>query len=216
MSMLRHQPFLLVVSAPSGTGKTTLCRRAVDAVDDLRFSISHTTRAPRSGEAHGEHYYFIEMMEFHDMVERQRFVEHAEVYGNWYGTSIYEVQRAREEHTDLLVEIDVQGARQIMARVPEAVSVFVLPPSLEVLETRLRGRGTDAEAEIERRLSVARSELAEAGRYDYWIVNEDLDAAAAALEGIVRAERQRRIRLEEGVRKHPLAPHLGPVASGGA
>ncbi len=207
MQPIPHQPFLLVVSAPSGTGKTTVCRRVVGSLPDLRFSISHTTRKPRAGEENGEHYYFVDMMEFHDMVERQRFLEHAEVYGNWYGTSIYEVQRARDEQVDLLVEIDVQGARQILGRVPDAVSVFVLPPSLEAMEARLRGRGTDAEPEIVRRLGIARSELAEAPRYHYWIVNDDLDKAVDELRAIVVAERRRRLRLRPA--KHPLATHLG-------
>jgi guanylate kinase len=212
MQPIPHQPFLLVVSAPSGTGKTTVCRRVVDSLPDLRFSISHTTRKPRAGEENGEHYYFVDMMEFHDMVERQRFLEHAEVYGNWYGTSIYEVQRARDEHVDLLVEIDVQGARQILGRVPDAVSVFILPPSLEAMESRLRGRGTDAEAEIVRRLGISRSELAEAPRYHYWIVNDDLDKAVDELRAIVVAERRRRLRLRPA--GHPLAAHLGLAEPG--
>ena len=201
-----HRPFLIVVSAPSGTGKTTVCRGAIDALADLRFSISHTTRPQREGEQDGHDYYFCDRKRFESMRAEGAFLEWANVYGNLYGTSSQEVARAAEEGVDLVVEIDVQGARQMMASVPDAVSVFVLPPSVQELEARLRGRGTDPEEDIRRRLEVARQELAESRHYGYWIVNDDLDAAIAELAAVIRAERTRRERLR--VDEHTLATEV--------
>lgn len=211
MSRLNYAPFLVVVSAPSGTGKTTVCRRAIAALEPgIRFSISHTTRKIRAGEVDGRDYHFIDMGEFERMRRDDAFLECAEVYGNFYGTSVQEVENARREGVELLVEIDVQGAQQIMERAADIVSVFILPPSLETVEARLRSRGSDGEEAIRRRLAEAGKELRVADRYQYWIVNDDLDAAVRDLVAIVHAERARRSRVS--LHDHPLAPHLGRAA----
>lgn len=206
METFSHRPFLVVVSAPSGTGKTTLCHRAIAALERVRFSVSHTTRKRRRGEVDGRDYYFVEQPVFRRMVERNEFLEWAHVYGNLYGTSVAEVERAAADGVDLIVEIDVQGARQIIEKRPDAVSVFVLPPSMAVLEARLRGRGTDSDEAIAKRLEEARVELSEAGLYQYWIVNDTLDAAVAELIAVVTAERCRRERAVLG--EHALASAL--------
>lgn len=193
-----HRPFVIVVSAPSGTGKTTICRRALEQLDRIRFSVSHTTRCQRDGEQHGHDYFFVDLDEFESLRSRDRFLESANVYGNYYGTSRDEVDRAASDGIDLLVEIDVQGAEQIIDALPDAVSVFILPPSAEELERRLRGRGTDSEDDIRRRLQVSMQELERADRYKYRIVNDDLDAAVAELVAVISNERSSRSAVATG------------------
>jgi guanylate kinase len=181
-----------VVSAPSGTGKTTVCRELVAGDPRLRFSVSHTTRAPRPGERDGEHYWFVDRARFLEAVAAGRFLEHAEYAGNLYGTSFESFDGPLAAGHDLLLEIEVQGARQVRERRPEARLVFLLPPSFEDLEARLRGRGSDAPAAVSERLELARRELAEAERFDYAIVNDALPRCVAAVREVIEAERSGR------------------------
>jgi len=183
-----------VVSAPSGTGKTTLCRVVVARDPGIVFSVSHTTRAPRPGERDGIDYHFVTEREFRRMVESEELLEWAEYgpRGNLYGTSRAVVEGPLAEGLDVLLEIDVQGARQIRQRRPDARLLFVLPPSWEELERRLRGRGTDSPAAVEHRLTVARKELAELPLFDYAVVNDELERAVACVIEILEAERDGR------------------------
>ncbi len=185
-----NRGLLFVVSAPSGTGKTTVCRRLLERDPGLALSISHTTRRPRPGEVPGRDYHFVSHRAFREMVERGAFVEFAEYGGNLYGTSEAELERILASGRDALLEIEVQGAAQIRQRRPDARLIFLLPPSLEVLEARLRGRGTDDEDAIQKRLALARRELAAAPNFDYAVVNDDLDRTVEALLEIVEAERR--------------------------
>lgn len=185
---------LLIISSPSGAGKTTLCNRLRGEFPDLRFSVSHTTRSPRPTEVDGREYHFVETGRFEAMVREGAFAEWARVHGNLYGTSVAEIDVARRDARGVLFDIDYQGARQIKARLPEAVSVFILPPSLAELERRLRGRGTEDEATTLRRLDNAKAEIEHYGFFDYLLVNEDLEEATLNLVGIFRAEECRRSR----------------------
>lgn len=189
--MTHRQGIFFVVSAPSGTGKTTLCQRVLGELTNIQFTISYTTRKPRVSEIHGKHYHFVDQATFDEMVRLDRFAEHANVYGNCYGTSKEELESNRAAGRDLLIEIDVQGARSLKAHYPEAVLVFVHPPSLDELKRRLTGRGTDDAAVIERRLGIAAQELATMPMYDYLIENRDLDEAVAELKAVITAERRR-------------------------
>jgi guanylate kinase len=185
---------MLIVSSPSGAGKTTLCQRLRGDHPDLRFSVSHTTRRPRGVEVDGRDYHFVDGPAFEQMVNAGAFAEWARVHDHLYGTSLREIEVARTSGRGVIFDIDHQGARQIRAALPEAVSVFILPPSLAELERRLRGRGTEDEATAARRLASARAEIAQYGIFDYVIVNDDIDRATAELGGIVLAERCRRSR----------------------
>ena len=178
-----------VVSAPSGTGKTTVCRAIVEGDDAIEFSISHTTRAPRQGEENGLHYHFVSRQEFAELVKTGGFVEHAEYAGNRYGTSWAAIDAPLERGRDLLLEVEVQGARQLRDRRPDARFVFLLPPSMDELERRLRGRDTDSEDAVRARLAAVESELAAVHLFDYAVVNVDLKPAIAAVREIVAAER---------------------------
>ncbi|MCC6861477.1 MAG: guanylate kinase [Bryobacterales bacterium] len=191
---------VFIISAPSGSGKSTLVARLLDEVPSLRFSISFTTRAPRGQECPGETYQYVTRQEFLSAVERGEFLEWAEVFGNFYGTHRSELDRARQSGCDLVLDIDVQGAAQLKSRIPEAVSIFILAPSRQILEQRLRARSEDAEEVIARRLHDAAREIRNYSAYDYVIVNNDLDKSAETLAAIVRAERVRRARMEEQVR----------------
>lgn len=185
---------LFVVSAPSGAGKTSLVRALLRVDPALQLSVSYTTRTPRAGEVDGEHYHFIDAGGFDAMVADGAFVEYARVFGNAYGTAESALRAVLERGDDLLLEIDWQGARQVRARLPEAVSVFVMPPSLAALEQRLRGRGQDSDAVIAERMARARDELSHYPEYDYLVVNDDFDTALAQLAAIVTAERLRQPR----------------------
>ncbi|MFY0531345.1 guanylate kinase [Nannocystis pusilla] len=187
-----YKGLLLVVSSPSGAGKTTLCRRLRDEFAQIQFSVSYTTRSPRPGEVHGREYFFVDRDAFTAMAARDEFAEYALVHGNNYGTSASLVREALASGTDLLFDIDFQGGRQLRRCFPsDVVLVFILPPSLGELQRRLQGRNTDAPEVIERRLRVARDELSHYGEYDYVIVNDDLDRAYAALRAIYVAEGHR-------------------------
>jgi guanylate kinase len=185
---------LLIVSSPSGAGKTTLCSKLRSTYPDLRFSVSHTTRKPRPNELDGREYHFVDTPTFEEMIRAGAFAEWARVHGHLYGTSIKEIDIARNSHHGVIFDIDYQGARQIKATVEGAVGVFLLPPSLEELERRLRGRGTEDEATTRRRLTAAKSEIAHYGLFDYVIVNDDIDHAFERLRAIVLSERSRRAR----------------------
>lgn len=180
---------LYIVSAPSGAGKSTLVRLILENDPQIRLSISHSTRAPRSGEVDGQHYHFVSVREFLDNVARGEFLEWAQVHGNYYGTSLGAVESALAQDQDVLLEIDWQGARQVRRLFPESVSVFVLPPSVDQLETRLRQRATDSSETILRRLAAAREEMRHACEFDYVIINDDLQDAMRDLLAVVRANR---------------------------
>jgi guanylate kinase len=184
---------LFIISAPSGSGKSTLVAQVRSLVEGLEFSVSYTTRAPRGSETDGREYYFTERETFRQMVENGEFLEWAEVFGNYYGTAVSALEHARTAGKDLLLDIDVQGAKQVMQRLPEAVSIFILPPSPEVLEMRLRNRSEaehmDNEVVIERRLQEAREEVKRVGDYKYALVNDVLDQATAEMKAIVLYER---------------------------
>ncbi|HEX2253620.1 MAG TPA: guanylate kinase [Thermoanaerobaculia bacterium] len=194
---------LFILSAPSGSGKTTLIRNVLEggryAVGDLRFSVSHTTRPPRGVERDGEDYWFVDRERFHGMIAAGEFLEWAQVHDNFYGTSRAEVVPHLEAGVDVLMDIDVQGAERVMAEHPEAHSVFVMPPSFAVLRERLHGRGLDQREEIARRLAVSLSEIRCYERYEYAIVNREVDEASRALAAIVKAARHRVRRLREEV-----------------
>lgn len=168
---------LVVVSAPSGAGKTTLCNAVRRHFDDLAYSISYTTRAPRPSEQHGKDYYFISVQEFKQGIDQGRWAEWAEVHGNLYGTSAQWIQDALDADRMILMDIDVQGARQILERFPNAIAVFIRPPSMKELERRMRDRATEDEATIALRLSNARMEMAHQEMYRHILVNDDLNRA---------------------------------------
>lgn len=186
---------LFVVSAPSGTGKTTVVERLVQVVPDLTMSRSYTSRPARAGERDGVDYNFVSRQAFEAMVARGEFLEHADVFGNLYGTGRADAERLMASGKDVVLVIDVQGAGQVRAAGIALVTVFVLPPSFEVLEQRLRGRGKDSDAAIRRRLDTARAEVASYEEYDYVVVNDDLDACVTAMRSIILAERVRRQRM---------------------
>ncbi len=187
---------LLILSSPSGAGKTTLTKRLLAEFPEFRFSVSHTTRAPRTNEVDGRDYHFTTRPEFERLVEADAFVEWAEVHGNLYGTARTEIDRARgsKECGGLLFDIDYQGARQIRAKLLDVVGVFVLPPSLDELEKRLRGRASDTEEVVQRRFSAAKVEIEHYALFDYVLLNDDLDRAYTKLQGIILAERSKRLR----------------------
>lgn len=182
---------VLVVAAPSGAGKSTLVNRLLADDPAVRLSISFTTRAPRGAEVHGQQYFFVDLPTFDGMRRAGEFVESAEVHGHWYGTSARWIAERIEAGEDVLLEIDWQGAAQIKRRFPQAIGIFILPPSIEALEARLRTRGEDAPAVITRRLLAAGGEIAHAAEFDYVIVNQDLAESAAQLKAIVQAARLR-------------------------
>lgn len=184
-----------VVSGPSGVGKTSLLRRVLERDPGVAFSVSHTTRRPRPGERNGEDYHFVDGETFERMVDEGRFLEWAEYQGNRYGTSHEAVEGPTRKGVDLILEVEVQGARQLRERLSGAVFLFVLPPSMEVLERRLRDRASDGEEAIVRRLARAREEVREAAAYDFIIVNDDLEAAVSDLLGVIAACRRRPARV---------------------
>ncbi len=188
---------LFVVSAPSGTGKTTVVERLVQVVPGLVMSRSYTSRAARPGERDGIDYNFVARAHFEAMVARGEFLEHADVFGNLYGTRRADIERLIASGRDVVLVIDVQGAAQVRATGVPLVTLFVLPPSFEVLEQRLRGRGKDQDAAIRQRLDTARDEVVAYREYDYVVVNDDLDACVIKMRCIVEAERVRRSRMQD-------------------
>ena len=187
---------LYIVSAPSGAGKTTLCKQIVASVSDLWHSVSFTTRKPRPGEEHGREYFFIEEKVFHDMVAGNEFLEYAHVYSHWYGTPRKPLMEKMEQGIDVLLEIDVQGALQIKKKFGDAVYIFILPPSMDILRARLQGRGSDSQEEIVRRLQKVKEEVWCFREYYYIVRNDDLSQSLRELQSIFVAERLKTKRMD--------------------
>jgi guanylate kinase len=183
---------VFIISAPSGSGKSTLVSRIRRSVPNLEFSISYTTRPVRGAEQNGREYFFVSRSEFEDMIRKDEFLEHADVFGNYYGTSRSFLHKAEQQGKDLLLDIDVQGAAQIKDTLPEAISTFILPPNRAELEQRLRSRGQDSVDVIQKRLDAATREIENYDKYDYILVNDHLDDSVKALEAILLSERQKR------------------------
>ena len=183
---------VFIISAPSGSGKSTLVNQVRKIVSGLKFSISYTTRPPRTGEQNGREYYFVSRTEFEEMIRKDDFLEYADVFGNYYGTARRFLREAEQEGKDLLLDIDVQGAEQIKRKIPEAVRIFVMPPNRQELEKRLRTRSLDAEDVIQRRLVTASREIENYSKYDYILVNDRLEESIDALKSILLAERLKR------------------------
>ena len=181
----------LIVSAPSGTGKTTICHKLIERDPELVFSISHTTRERRGAEQDGIDYHFVSKETFQEMVDQGAFLEHAEYRGNCYGTSQAAIDQTMSAGFDVLLEIEVEGARQVREALPDAVSIFIVPPSLEELERRLRGRQTDAEDVIQSRLAIADTELQSALEYRFAVINDELDQAIADMMELVKLIRNK-------------------------
>jgi guanylate kinase len=192
---------IFIISAPSGSGKSTLKNKLFQTVPGLLFSVSYTTRAPRGNEVEGQSYHYISRQEFERRLAGDEFLEHAVVFGkDYYGTHRGILDQAQAEGKDLVLDIDVQGARQLKDRFPDAVTVFILAPSRQILEQRLRARGEDPEEVIQRRLREAAAEIRNYSAYDYVLINREVEESGAALGAIVRAERVRRIRIEDQIR----------------
>jgi len=218
-----YRPLICIISAPSGSGKSTLVNELLKLVPDLDFSISYTTRAPRGSEQNGKQYHFVPREEFEQMVRNDEFLEHANVFGNYYGTARRFLQEAKEKKHDLLLDIDVQGAEQMKRELPEAVSIFVLPPDRKTLESRLRKRSEDAEEVIARRLVTATREIGNYDKYDYILINDDLEESIERLQSIVLSERLLRsgqprsageTKIVEQANRHRLAnvrDRVGPI-----
>ena len=193
--MVRHSGNIFVLSAPSGAGKSTLATRLVKQVQDLIFSVSHTTRPPRDGERDGHDYFYVDNETFDRMVDQDEFVEWVTVYGNRYGTGKAWIQSQLQAGVDILLDIETIGARNIRREIPDAIMIFLLPPSADSLADRLRSRGKDSEEQIRIRLQYARHEMEAFGYYDHLVVNDDLETAYRQLESIILASRCRRERM---------------------
>lgn len=190
---------LIIISSPSGGGKGTLIKEVMEAIPDVGYSVSYTTRRPREGEEHGRHYYFVSSAEFQNHIDEDGFLEYAEVHGNMYGTSREQTERMTAEGKDVILEIDVQGADAVMKKVPDAVSIFILPPSFEVLKARLTTRATEGSDELTLRLSNSYSEVSQYSKFRYVVINDEVMAASRNLGAIILAERQRRDRQTDSI-----------------
>ncbi len=197
--MLNRKGLLLVVSGPSGAGKGTICKALLNKNDQIKLSVSATTRKPRNGEVHGVNYFFIEKEEFTKMIENGEFLEYAQIYDNFYGTPKAAIIECLEKGQDVILEIEMQGARQIKEVYPEGVFIFVLPPSLEELKSRIVGRGTETQEEIEKRFSCAFEEINQIVNYDYFIVNEDIEKSVSDVEAIICAEKNKATRYKNNI-----------------
>ena len=199
--MLTHDKkgILLVMSGPSGAGKGTICKALLNKNDQIKLSVSATTRKPRNGEVHGVNYFFIEKEEFTKMIENGEFLEYAQIYDNFYGTPKAAIIECLEKGQDVILEIEMQGARQIKEVYPEGVFIFVLPPSLEELKSRIVGRGTETQEEIEKRFSCAFEEINQIVNYDYFIVNEDIEKSVSDVEAIICAEKNKVTRYKNNI-----------------
>ena len=197
--MLDRKGLLLVVSGPSGAGKGTICKALLNKNDKIKLSVSATTRKPRNGEVHGVNYFFIEKEEFTTMIENGEFLEYAQIYDNFYGTPKSAIIECLEKGQDVILEIEMQGARQIKEVYPEGVFIFVLPPSLEELKSRIVGRGTETQEEIEKRFSCAFEEINQIVNYDYFIVNEDIEKSVNDVEAIISAEKNKVTRYKNNI-----------------
>jgi guanylate kinase len=192
MSSTTHKPLVYIISAPSGSGKSTLVNELLKSVSDLEFSISYTTRAPRGSETNGRQYYFVSRPEFERMIRDDQFLEYAEVFGNYYGTARRFLREAEQNGRDLLLDIDVQGAAQIQQKLPNATSIFILPPNRKILEERLRKRSEDSDEVIQSRLIAASREIENYDRYNFILINDHLEDSIDLLQAIVRSERLQR------------------------
>lgn len=182
---------LIIISSPSGGGKGTLIREVLDRVPNMGYSVSFTTRAPRHGEEDGKHYHFVSEAEFEAYKNKGGFLESAEVHGNHYGTSLEQIGKITDAGNDVILEIDVQGAASVLFKVPEAVSIFILPPSFDVLRARLTARATEGAEDLQLRLKNSQREVMEYSHFRYVVVNDEVDAAARKIAAIILAERQR-------------------------
>ena len=194
---MMREGIIFIISGPSGGGKTTLTGKVMEELENLRFSVSYTTREPREGEVDGEDYRFVSKEEFMDMVRENKFAEYANVYGHLYGTSLDQIEMAKKTGIDLILDIDVQGARQIREKYTSGVFCFVVPSSFEDLRKRLADRGSEGDLEIDKRLSVAREEMEEMKYYDYIINNDDLDRAVRSLKDIILSKRSENERVSK-------------------
>ncbi len=219
MSQLR-QSIVFIISAPSGSGKSTLVNKLLKLVPNLNFSISYTTRAARGKEQNGKQYHFVSREQFEQMIRADEFLEHANVFGNYYGTARRFLTQAQDEQHDLLLDIDVQGAEQIKRKLPDAASIFILPPNRSTLEKRLRERAEDAEQVIQRRLITASREIENYNKYNYILINDVLEDSVASLQSIVLSERLRRslpteqrraVELADRCRLTDIAKRLRPI-----
>lgn len=196
---MKREGVLFVISAPSGAGKTTLCKEIIDKFPELRHSVSYTTRAPRAGEVHGRDYFFVGKEEFSRMIDAGEFAEWAEVHGNLYGTSLATLKECRSQGIDLILDIDCQGAQQLKGRFDGGVYIFILPPSIAELRRRLNGRSSDTAEVIERRIQNAAGEIKESRWYDYIIVNDEFPVALEQLKSVLVAEQCRAFRVIQGL-----------------
>lgn len=197
--MINRKGLLLVVSGPSGAGKGTICKALLSKNDQIKLSVSATTRKPRTGEVHGVNYFFLEKEEFTTMIEKGEFLEYAQIYDNFYGTPKAAIIECLEKGQDVILEIEMQGAKQIKEVYPEGVFIFVLPPSLEELKSRIVGRGTETTEEIEKRFSCAFEEINQIVNYDYFIVNEDVDKSVNDVEAIICSEKNKVTRYKNNI-----------------
>ena len=190
---------LLIISSPSGGGKGTLIREVLQTTPDITFSVSYTTREMRKGEMDGREYFFVSVEKFQELIAKNEFLEHAEVHGNFYGTSRSQVNRLTESGKDVLLEVDVQGAKNLLAKVPDAVSIFILPPSFATLETRLRMRATESSGDLQVRLRNSFHEVLEYDKFRFVVVNDDLETAVEQIRTIINAERHRTNRQDAAI-----------------
>ncbi|MBP1924879.1 guanylate kinase [Sedimentibacter acidaminivorans] len=192
---------LVVISGPSGSGKGTICKRLIDEIENINVSVSATTRKPRVGEIEGKNYFFIDEDDFVKKINNDEFLEHALVYGNYYGTPKKIVLKQLEEGKDIILEIDIQGALKVKENYPKGVFIFILPPSLEELKNRIEGRGTDSKEVIHRRLKCAYDELNYAFEYDYVVLNDEVDSAVEKIKEIISAEKNKSARNQALIKK---------------
>lgn len=192
---------LFIISSPSGGGKGTLIRRVLENVPNIGYSVSFTTRAPREGEIDGKHYNFISQEEFENLIGKGEFLEYAEVHGNMYGTALTQINRETGEGRDIILEIDVQGAGWVRKRAPEAVSIFILPPSFAVLKARLEARATEDLEDLKLRLANSRGEVERYTEFDYVIINDEIEKASLELQAVILAERVKRAQQKENIEK---------------